>query len=58
MIVTEYYTTRKDGVELNLTYSDAGYKIERNGIRYSKAVDPAYLARVYVETTEVIEAEE
>lgn len=57
MIVTEYYMTRKDGVKLNITYSDAGYMIERDGVRYSKAIDPAYLARVYVETTEVIEVE-
>lgn len=57
MVVTEYYMTRKDGVKLNITYSDAGYLIERDGVRYLKAVDPAYLSRVYVETSEAIEAE-
>lgn len=57
MVVTEYYMTRKDGVKLNITYSDAGYMIERDGVCYSKAVDPAYLSRVYIETSEVIEAE-
>lgn len=55
MIVTEYYTTRKDGVVLNRTYSDAGFYIERDGIRYAEAVDPAELNRRYTETDEPIE---
>lgn len=58
MIVTEYYMTRKDGVKLNITYSDTGYMIERDGVRYLKAIDPAYLNRVYTETSETIETEE
>ena len=58
MIVTEYYMTRGDGVKLNLTYSDADYMIERDGVRYVKAIDPAHLNRVYTETTELVEAEE
>lgn len=58
MIVTEYYMTRTDGVVLNRTYSDAGYYIERDGIRYAEAVDPAELNRTYTETDELIPVEE
>lgn len=56
MIITEYYTTRSDGVVLNRTYSDAGLMIERDGIQYSEAIDPAELGRVYTEVadTEVL----
>lgn len=55
MIQTEYYRTRDDGVELNRTYSDAGMMIERDGVRYTEAIDPAHLGRVYIETDEPIE---
>ena len=55
-IVTEYYKTREDGVVLNRTYSDLGMMIERDGIRYSEAVDPAELNRQYTETDEPIVA--
>lgn len=48
-IVTEYYKTRSDGVDLVRTYSDAGFLIEREGIQYSEAVDPAGLGREYIE---------
>lgn len=58
MIVTEYYMTRKDGVVLNRTYSDAGMMIERDGVRYCEAVDPAELNRQYIETDEPVEKEE
>lgn len=50
MIVTEYFKTRSDGVVLNRTYSDKGMMIERDGVRYDKAIDPAELNRQYVET--------
>lgn len=55
MIVTEYYETREDGVVLKRTYSDAGVLIERDGVRYSEAIDPAELGRVYTETEEAVE---
>ena len=42
MIITEYYMTRTDGVVLNRTYSDEGM-IEREGVQYSEAIDPAEL---------------
>ena len=50
MIITEYYITREDGVILNRTYSDAGMMIEREGVQYSEAIDPAKLGRQYTET--------
>ena len=58
MIITEYYKTREDGVVLNRTYSDTGFMIERDGIRYSEAIDPADLNREYIETDEYIETME
>ena len=58
MIITEYYMTRSDGVVLNRTYSDVGMMIERDGVRYSEAVDPAELNRQYTETDEPIEVVE
>lgn len=54
-IITEYYKTRSDGVVLNRTYSDLGMMIERDGVRYAEAVDPAELNRQYIETDEPIE---
>lgn len=53
-IVTEYYKTREDGVVLNRTFSDLGYYIEREGIKYIEAVDIAELNRKYTETNEPI----
>lgn len=40
------------------TYSDEDYKIERDGVKYSEAIDPLNSNRVYTETTEKIEVEE
>jgi hypothetical protein len=57
MIITEYYKTREDGVVLNRTYSDKGMMIERDGVRYGEAIDPAELNRQYIETDEPIENE-
>lgn len=55
MIITEYYKTREDGVVLVRTYSDKGMMIERDGVRYEEAIDPAELNRQYTETDEPIE---
>lgn len=54
MIKTEYYKTREDGVVLNRTYSDAGFMVERDGVRYGEAIDPAELNREYTETDEPV----
>lgn len=40
------------------TYSDSGFMIERDGVRYSEAIDPAELGRTYRETDEAIEGED
>ena len=42
----------------NRTYSDIGMMIERDGVRYEEAVDPAELNRQYTETDEPITTEQ
>ena len=54
-IVTEYFQSRKDGAVLSRTYSDKGVMIERDGERYSEAIDPAEFNRQYTETDEPID---
>ena len=60
MIVKEYFMTRKDGVILNRTYSDAGFYILQNetGIEYSEAVDVEDAPYTYSETDKPIPVEE
>lgn len=55
MIQTENITI--NGRELTRTYSDGGYYIQRDGIQYAEAIDPAELGRTYTETDEAIETE-
>lgn len=57
-IITEYFRTRSDGVVLYRTYSDIGMMIERDGVRYNEAVDPANSGRTYTETDEPNETPE
>lgn len=52
MIVIETLTI--SGREFKKTYSDSGYMVERDGIRYTEAVDPAEMGRTYIETDERI----
>lgn len=40
------------------TYSDKDFYIERDGVRYSEAIDPADIPREYTETDEPIETDE
>ena len=40
------------------TYSDAGFYMERDGVRYSEAIDPADIPRTYTETDEPIDSGE
>lgn len=49
--------TKKEinGVMYDYAYSDSGHMIERDGVRYSEAVDPLDSGRVYTETNEPIE---
>ena len=46
-----------NGAEYQRTLSDAGFKIERDGIRYDEAIDPIDSGRTYTETDERIEAD-
>ena len=49
-------TTKEiNGVVYDYAYSDSGFMIEQDGIRYSEAVDPLNSGRVYTETDELIE---
>lgn len=49
-------TTKEiNGVVYDYAYSDSGYMIERDGVRYSEAIDPLDSGRVYTETDEPIE---
>lgn len=48
MIVTENLTI--NGKEFVKTYSDSGCYIERDGVQYSEAIDPAEFNREYTET--------
>ena len=49
-------TTKEiNGVLYDCTYSDSGYMIERDGMRYSEAVDPLDSGRLYTETDEPID---
>ena len=43
---------------LNRTYSNIGMMIERDGVRYEEAIDPAELNRQYTETDEPINTEQ
>lgn len=53
MIVTEFMTIK--GKAFVRTYSDNGYMVERDGVRYVEAIDPAEFGRVYTETDERVE---
>ena len=49
-------TTKEiDGVVYDYAYSNSGYMIERDGVRYSEAVDPIDSGRLYTETDEPID---
>ena len=52
MIVREFYATRRDGVDLYHTYSDAGYVIrqEQTGEEYEDAIDVINAPYTYIET--------
>lgn len=60
MIVREFYRTRKDGVSLYRTYSDAGYLIRQTqtGAEYAEAIDVADAPYTYTETETPIKTPE
>lgn len=55
MIIVENVTI--NGRDFIRTYSDQNMMIEREGIRYSEAYDPAEIERHYIETNEPIPQE-
>ena len=55
MIKTESMTI--NGKAFVRTYSDSGYLVERDGVRYGEAIDPAEFGRAYTETDEPIESD-
>ena len=53
MIIVE--EVKINGKSFNKTYSNEGFMIERNGIKYSEAIDPIeFNDRIYTETNEEI----
>lgn len=48
-------TKEINGVVYDYAYSDSGYMIERDGVRYSEAVDPLDSGRLYTETDDPID---
>ena len=60
MIQREFYTQRKDGVNLYRTYSDANKYIQKVGTDeiYSEAIDVEGATFMYEETNEFIPKEE
>ena len=57
MVKTEFYTQRKDGVNLYKTYSDANKYIRKVGTteEYSEAIDVENSGYIYEETDKEIE---
>ena len=54
MHIIVHKTKEINGVVYDYAYSDSGYMIERDGVRYSEAVDPIDSGRLYTETDEPI----
>jgi hypothetical protein len=55
MVITE--TIEINEKEYIRNYSDDGFYIEREGVKYSEAIDPIGFDRMYTETDEKIEVE-
>lgn len=57
MIISEFYMTRADGVNLYRTYSDTGYYITQieTGAEYGEAIDPEGSNRTYAETDRMVD---
>ncbi len=53
MIISEQITINDR--QFTKTYSDSGFMIERDGVQYSEAIDPAEFGRTYTETDIPIE---
>ena len=53
MIISEQITINDR--QFTKTYSGSGFMIERDGVQYSEAIDPAEFGRTYTETDIPIE---
>jgi len=53
MLITDTVTIR--GTEYKRCYSNKGFLIERNGVKYSEAIDSIDSNYTYTETTEYID---
>ena len=60
MIVKQYYETRKDGVNLYITFSNKNKYIIQNetGVKYSEAIDVENANYTYTEIDEDIKYED
>lgn len=60
MVQKEYFTTRRDGVKLFKSYSDANKHIRKIGTEevYTEAIDVEFANFEYEETDDVIELQE
>ena len=56
MIQTENMTI--NGISFIRTYSDTGHRVERDGVAYDEAIDPADTGRTYTESAEMVGADE
>lgn len=54
MIVTEIIT-KNNNKQYKYIYSDAGFELERDGVRYGSVIDPIDTDRVYIETDTLVE---
>ena len=52
MIKTESMTI--NGISFVRTYSDTGHRVERDGVAYDEAIDPADTGRTYTESEEMV----
>ena len=59
MIIKEFYATRKDGINLYRTYSDANVYIRKVGTEeeYTEAIDVEDAPFTYEETDKMIETD-
>lgn len=46
------------GTTFTKNYSDAGFKIERDGVQYDEAIDPVGSGRTYTETDVPVDDQE
>lgn len=56
MIKTEYMMI--NGISFIRTYSDTGHRVERDGVTYDEAIDPADTGRTYTESAEMVGEDE